>query len=243
MSLQLFIVFVYPLSLGVDEGLADLLIKGWSSMLQTCGDDCGAKCSNCSSGDAWILWVFIALWCVTAFGSALFFMPIVFRRLETTIALPIEYGTVSVVNVASGLIFYGEWAYFSAWQRALVLVGCALTVVGILLGLLNRTEETEVNRTTGNSDPRASFAVGFGALRASLGPGNQGGQNKTGQQEEFELRNAIAGYELSSNGEKNTTIQDKDSAVFVSVPPTESGEGDQSSALPDAWPADIDRPA
>ena len=35
-------------------------------------------------------------------------MPIVFRRFETTVALPVEYGAVNAGSVLSGLLFYQE---------------------------------------------------------------------------------------------------------------------------------------
>jgi hypothetical protein len=37
-------------------------------------------------------------------------------RYETTVALPIEYGTCTAADVISGLLFYREYKHMSSWQ-------------------------------------------------------------------------------------------------------------------------------
>ena len=66
--------------------------------------------------------------------SAVFFMPYVYRRYETTVALPIEYGALNAGNIASGLLFYGESQYMAPWQVGMALGGCAVILLGIGVG-------------------------------------------------------------------------------------------------------------
>jgi hypothetical protein len=61
-------------------------------------------------------------------------MRVVFRRYETTLALPIEYGTVNVVAVFSGLIFFDETSTMDTWQIAVVLASLVVIVCGLFLG-------------------------------------------------------------------------------------------------------------
>ena len=58
---------------------------------------------------------------------------VVFKRYETTLALPIEYGTVSVGLVLSGLIFFQEYRCMDPWQIGLTLSGTAIVICGIQL--------------------------------------------------------------------------------------------------------------
>ena len=61
-------------------------------------------------------------------------MPIVYKRFEVSVALPVEYGAVNFGAVAVALGFYDEHLYMESWQLALQLVGCALILVGIGVG-------------------------------------------------------------------------------------------------------------
>ena len=54
-----------------------------------------------------------------------------FTRFETTLALPIEYGTVNVAIVAAGLLFYQEGAYMDTWQVGVMIAGSAIVTGGI----------------------------------------------------------------------------------------------------------------
>jgi hypothetical protein len=115
--------------LGVDETLADLLIRAWTAMLGTCSHaTCPRDCN------VPILYISILLWVVLAFGGSLIWMPIIYRRIETTVALPIEYGAVNVGAVLTGMLFYDEWQYMETWQIVMQVVGCVAILVGIAVG-------------------------------------------------------------------------------------------------------------
>ena len=121
---------VYPASMGLDEGVADLLIaKGWQAMLSVCNDGCrDVSCAH------WILWTALVLWVLAAFASALFWMRKVFGRFEVTVALPIEYGTLGFANVLTGLLFYGEHLTAKPWQLGMIIAGCSVIILGIAVG-------------------------------------------------------------------------------------------------------------
>merc|ERR1712107_916596 len=107
---------------GLDEALADLLIKGWTAML-----------GHTSSFSSPIFYIAVLLWILASFGSAFWFMRVV-RRYEATVALPVEYGTLNAATVLTGLLFYKEHVYMNQQQLTLVLLGAAIIVLGILLG-------------------------------------------------------------------------------------------------------------
>ena len=46
----------------------------------------------------------------------MWWLHVVFQRYETTLALPIEYGTVNVGMVTAGVILLQEYRYMDAWQ-------------------------------------------------------------------------------------------------------------------------------
>lgn len=119
---------VYAGSLGLDEALADLLIKSWTGILALCGED--------GSCGAWILWVSLAAWVVSAFASALWWYRKVLRRYETTVALPIEYGALNAASACTGLLFFNERLSLSSWQLACNVGGVATILVGIALGMV-----------------------------------------------------------------------------------------------------------
>ena len=56
------------------------------------------------------------------------------ERIETTVALPIEYGAVNVGAVLTGMLFYDEWQYMETWQIVMQVVGCVAILVGIAVG-------------------------------------------------------------------------------------------------------------
>ena len=120
---------VYAGSLGLDEALADLLIKAWTGILALCGDDgtCGRP----------ILWVSVALWVASAFASAFWWYRKVLARYETTQALPIEYGALNAASACTGLLFYDERLHLSAWQLDCTVGGVFVILVGIGVGLID----------------------------------------------------------------------------------------------------------
>lgn len=76
---------VYPGGLGLDEALADLLIRAWTAMLAACTG--GRGCADCGVP---VVYVSIGLWVLLSFGGSLLWMPIVYKRYEVSVALPIE---------------------------------------------------------------------------------------------------------------------------------------------------------
>lgn len=124
--------FVYPASLGIDEGIAHLAMKGSMSMLASCS----AGDANCEHP---ALYVFVAFWICCSVATS-WWLKVVFERYETTSALPVEYGMVNAVSTCSGLIFYEERRYLDGWQLALSLVGLLAILAGI--GLTRMTSNT-----------------------------------------------------------------------------------------------------
>jgi hypothetical protein len=119
---------LYPGSLGVDEGIAHLTMKASVSMLDSC-----EVAGQCGMG---IIYAFVAVW-VIASVATLWWLRRVFTRYEATSALPVEYGSVNVVSVCSGLIYYRERRFMSNWQLSLIIVGVAVILSGISVGRLN----------------------------------------------------------------------------------------------------------
>ena len=122
------LAIVFPGALGLDEASADLMIRAWSSMLGMCSREEG--CADCAT----VFWTTVVAWTILAFGGSLALMPIVYKRFEVSVALPVEYGAVNFGAVAVALGFYDEHLYMESWQLALQLVGCALILVGIGVG-------------------------------------------------------------------------------------------------------------
>jgi drug/metabolite transporter (DMT)-like permease len=122
---------VYPGSLGLDEAVAHLSMKAAVSLL---GNGHWA---------AALTWIFSAAW-IGASLATLWWLRTVFARYETTLALPIEYGSVCVANVLSGLVFYGERRFMSPLQLALVLAGVAVVLVGVGVGRIEHPPPSRV---------------------------------------------------------------------------------------------------
>jgi len=119
-------VVIYPGSLGLDEGVAHLSMKAFMSLFAQCAttDTCGAP----------ILWLMVLLWLISSLAT-LWWMRTVFKRYETTQALPIEYGAVMVTNALNGLVFYNERNYMETWQIVLMLAGVFVILIGLMYGL------------------------------------------------------------------------------------------------------------
>lgn len=124
--LERLMAFVYPCSFGLDEGIAHLWLRGDTAMSTQC------MLGGCAN-ETFIIAVLVR-WGFSI--ATTFWLIVVFRRYETTIALPIEYGTVTAVDVISGLIFYQEYVIMSGWQLALVIIGCVFCCIGVGIGLL-----------------------------------------------------------------------------------------------------------
>jgi len=131
---------IYPGSLGLDEGVAHLSMKAFMALFSQCGmtGTCGEP----------IIWLMILLWLVTSLAT-LWWMRTVFKRYETTKALPIEYGAVMAVNAMSGLIFFNESKFMETWQIALTSVGVFIIVIGLMVGLSENQKHQTVELSNG----------------------------------------------------------------------------------------------
>ena len=111
---------VYPLSLGLNEGVCQLTLRAWLVILGDCVDH--ASPTGAESCKHWMLPMFATIWVVCSL-LCVPYMIVVFRRYETTVALPIEYGTLNLVAVTSGLLFYNEAEQMRTWQLVTLGVG------------------------------------------------------------------------------------------------------------------------
>eukprot|EP00811_Abedinium_folium_P034752 NODE_7608_length_1564_cov_5.897008.p1 GENE.NODE_7608_length_1564_cov_5.897008~~NODE_7608_length_1564_cov_5.897008.p1 ORF type:complete len:520 (+),score=108.61 NODE_7608_length_1564_cov_5.897008:176-1561(+) len=115
---------IYPGSLGLVQGFHHLTMKLTYSLMGHCWTE----------GACWsAVFCLSAAALVTASVMTLLWLRVVLHRFETTKALPVQYGTVNVVSVCSGLIFFQEGQYMGAWQLALCAVSIFIIVVGIQL--------------------------------------------------------------------------------------------------------------
>lgn len=67
---------IYPLSLGLDEGCAQLSLRAWLAVITSCGSD-GISCHH------WTLYVFLVAWIIFSLACVPY-MRLTFRRYETT---------------------------------------------------------------------------------------------------------------------------------------------------------------
>eukprot|EP00966_Prymnesium_polylepis_P099045 2293853-Prymnesium_polylepis.1 len=100
--LESLMALVYPGSLGLDEAIVHLCLKGGNAMSTTCGRDERDGGSGCTH---WVYPVTLSIWMLTAFATV-GWLRVVFKRYETTVALPVEYGAAAAGDVVSGLVFY-----------------------------------------------------------------------------------------------------------------------------------------
>merc|ERR1719397_1281907 len=144
-------LIIYPGSLGLDEGIAHLSMKAYMALLSQCGTTgtCGEP----------ILWLMVLLWLVSSLAT-LWWMRTVFKRYETTKALPIEYGVVMAVNAMSGLIFYNESKYMETWQIVLMSVVVFIIVIGLMVGLRENQQQQSVEPSIGFQEKDTSQILG-----------------------------------------------------------------------------------
>ncbi|KAL1514568.1 hypothetical protein AB1Y20_003662 [Prymnesium parvum] len=121
---------VYPVSLGLDEGWAQLSLRTWLVMVTNSSE-------NNATVDHWAFYTFSFIWVISSLATVPY-MRVVFRRYETTMALPIEYGTVFMANIGSGLLFFDETKKMADWQLANVLVSTVIVLGGMVIGQLDR---------------------------------------------------------------------------------------------------------
>ena len=124
---------IYPMSLGLLEGITQLTIKGLTSMVFLCLGDGMPPCCY-QSGWLWL--------CVVLFGGVgvltVLWLKIVYTRFEVSRGLPIEYGTVHCSSIAGGLVFYQEYASMDALHFGLSLFGVAVVLLGVACSALRR---------------------------------------------------------------------------------------------------------
>ena len=121
-------MFVYPGSLGLDEAINGTWLRASISMLGRCttGEGKGEH-HGCDNP---LLYTGLVIMLVSALATV-WWLKVVYKRYETTIALPIEYGVVNVAMCASGLIFYQEHRYYETWQLTVTIVGSVVVCLGI----------------------------------------------------------------------------------------------------------------
>ena len=136
-KLAALMLIVYPGSLGLDETIADLATRAYASILTSCGDEKTPIFECISTSSSWTFYVALAVGITAGLASATYWMRIVYKRYETTVALPIEYGALNVGNLLSGLLFYDESSYMEGWQIGLALGGCFIILLGIGVGQMS----------------------------------------------------------------------------------------------------------
>jgi hypothetical protein len=143
-------VFLYPGALGLDESVADCGVRAFSAMLLS-----AEEASPWGESTFWLM-VAVGVGCACATSV---WLAAVYRRYETTIALPIEYGALNVCSVAAGLLFYDEARYMQRWQLGCVLGGAAIVMVGIAMSLRATRQPTRATQALDvaarSSAPRA----------------------------------------------------------------------------------------
>ena len=97
---------------------------------------------NLDSYAKWLFPLFGSLWVIFSLATVSY-MRVVFKRYETTRALPIEYGTVNICNFCSGMLYFDESRTMDTWQIALGLVGLCFLVAGIFIGQLDELLKKE----------------------------------------------------------------------------------------------------
>ena len=119
---------VYPMSLGLLEGVTQLLVKALSSIGSECMDVGVPPCCYTSG----LPWMLLLVFCFVGVLTVVW-LKIVYTRFETTTGLPIEYGTVHCCSVLGGLYFYEEADYMLTGQFTLCFGGLAFVVMGVAI--------------------------------------------------------------------------------------------------------------
>ena len=115
-------LLVYAGSLGLNESFADICVRAYSSMLLKCS----VQSISCSH---WTTYTLMSVGICSALSTAVY-LKFVFERYETTVALPIEYGSLNLASVIGGLLFFQEERYMEPWQLQAVLAGCGTMICG-----------------------------------------------------------------------------------------------------------------
>jgi len=119
---------VYPVSLGIDEALGHLAIKSVMALL-----DVSVLSNN------WTVWIFngmLLAWIVTSAATVIWLRKML-NRYNVTEVLPLEYGSLMICDVLTGLIYYREDMYMDSWQLIVTIAGVVIVVFGIVIGRLD----------------------------------------------------------------------------------------------------------
>jgi hypothetical protein len=120
---------VYPMSLGLLEGVTQLTIKALTAVSSYLGQPC-------CFASGWT-WLFLLLFCGIG-PLTVVWLRIVYTRYETMTGLPTEYGTVQFCSCLGGYIFYQEQRYMEAWQNVLLFVGLIFVACGVTISTWER---------------------------------------------------------------------------------------------------------
>jgi len=204
--LERVMAFVYPASMGLDEGIAHLWLRADTSMLTQCNL---GGCANSTFATA------IAVrW--SASVATTFWLIVVFRRYETTVALPIEYGTCTAIDVISGLLFYKEYMNMEPWQLGCVIGGCVVCVIGVAVGIFECApampsveEDDSGNRAAPSKKPSLRFQPSLPRLSHVV-------NRDVGDDVGDELH-AMASGEDEDDAEEDKKIDDKAASVSATT--------------------------
>jgi len=134
MWMENLMALIYPGSLGLDEAIVHICLRAGNGMSTTCEQ---GGCTH------WIYPVVLSLWLTTAMAT-LWWLRVVFKRYETTVALPVEYGAMTAADVVSGLVFFKEYSKMDAWQIAVVICGVVVCLAGIQIGRMGSDSHLSV---------------------------------------------------------------------------------------------------
>ena len=122
--------FIYPVSLGLLEGVTQILVKALVAWFAHCST---ALWPVCCVANPWT-WIFMVMFSVVGLWTIVW-LKVVYTRFELTLGLPIEYGTVQVASVLGGLFFYQEAEPMlpQPWRLPTIFAGLFIILVGVAL--------------------------------------------------------------------------------------------------------------
>mmetsp|Transcript_36343 Transcript_36343/g.88407 ORF Transcript_36343/g.88407 Transcript_36343/m.88407 type:complete len:147 (+) Transcript_36343:359-799(+) len=129
-------MFIYPASLGLDEAINGTWLRAAISMMGRCTT--GEGKGDLHGCDHPLMYIGLVIMVVSALATV-WWLKVVYKRYETTVALPIEYGMVNVAMCASGLIFYQEHKFYEPWQLTLTVSGSIVVCIGIMIFFVKDT--------------------------------------------------------------------------------------------------------
>lgn len=126
-----------PILLGCDQGLTQLTLRGVTSMIQQCGRPAllGGGCGGYALPLMLVFFVLASL-------ATLFWMRWVYRRFEITDSITLEYGTISLAAIFSGLIFFGNVDRMEGWQQGCTWSGVVVMIIGLAVSISKRCWST-----------------------------------------------------------------------------------------------------